>query len=228
MVNFLLRRQMVMIRTWRKILLRDISKNAQIQLFDSYMHFPVILTPWIWNFSTTMVRNSGLKKFKKHSWENINPLGVHWNMRGCILEVILKDWGGNRQHVRLPFCWFWPEGWDISCKCLKKISCKFQENVCFLGVFWWLKIAFKSSLDLYYHPSIIEFRMGEKIHTKAVADVSRGAGGRIFLWEIREGVSRNLLSQVKLYYKGFEMKFKSKFNHGITNRGCWHCAILKA
>ena len=27
------------------------------------------------------------KKYKKHSGENINPLEVHRNMRGCILEV---------------------------------------------------------------------------------------------------------------------------------------------
>ena len=43
------------------------------------------------------------------------------------------------------------------------------------------KIAFKSFLDLYFCLSIIEFRMGEKIHTKVVVDVSRDAGGRIFL-----------------------------------------------
>ena len=24
------------------------------------------------------------------------------------------------------------------------------------------------------------------------------------------------------------MKFRSKFSHGFTNRGCLHCAILKA
>ena len=24
------------------------------------------------------------------------------------------------------------------------------------------------------------------------------------------------------------MKFRSKFNHGFINRGCLHCAILKA
>ena len=69
----------------------------------------------------------------------------------------------------------------LPCKCLKKISCKFQKNVCFLEVFWLLKIAFRSSLDLYFNPSIIKFRMGEKIHAKAIVDVSRGAGGRIFL-----------------------------------------------
>ena len=47
------------------------------------------------------------------------------------------------------------------------------------------KISFKSSLDLYFHPSIIEFRIVEKLHTKAVVDMSRGAGGRVFLfsWE---------------------------------------------
>ena len=67
------------------------------------------------------------------------------------------------------------------CKYLKKISCKFKKNVCFLGGFWGLRIAFRSSLDLYFNPSIIKFRMGEKIHTKAIGDVSRDAGGRVFL-----------------------------------------------
>ena len=47
------------------------------------------------------------------------------------------------------------------------------------------KIVFKNSLDLYFNPSIIEFRIEEEIHTKAVADVSRGSGERVFLfsWE---------------------------------------------
>ena len=43
--------------------------------------------------------------------------------------------------------------------------------------------------------------MKEKIHTKAVVDVSRANGGRIFLGEIREGISRSLLSPVKLYQR---------------------------
>ena len=43
--------------------------------------------------------------------------------------------------------------------------------------------------------------MEEKIHTKAVVDVSRGDGGRIFMGEIREGISGNLLSPVKLYQR---------------------------
>ena len=42
------------------------------------------------------------------------------------------------------------------------------------------KVALKSSFtDLYFHPFIIEFRIEEKLHTKAVVDVSRGARGRV-------------------------------------------------
>ena len=40
--------------------------------------------------------------------------------------------------------------------------------------------------------------MEEKIHTKAVVDVSRDAGERIFLGKIREGVSGDILSRIKL------------------------------
>ena len=57
----------VMIRTWGKFLLSDISENEQIQLFDLQMHFPVILTPWIWN----MVRNTGLRKNSRNILEKI-------------------------------------------------------------------------------------------------------------------------------------------------------------
>ena len=83
----------------------------------------------------------------------------------------------------------------MSCKCLKKISCKFPESVCF-SIFFFIfyffygdkEKAFKSSPDLHFHPSIFEFRIEEKIHTKTVVDVSRDAGERIFLGEIRNGV----------------------------------------
>ena len=96
---------------------------------------------------------------------------------------------------------------------MRKYSCKFQENVCFLIVFFVnKKIAFKSSLDLYFHPSISEFRMEEKIHTKVLSGIEvprgtgrrivpRGTGRRIFLGEIKEGVIRNLLFPVKLYQR---------------------------
>ena len=38
------------------------------------------------------------KKFKKDSGEE-NPLGVHRNIRGCILEVNCEELRGNRQYV---------------------------------------------------------------------------------------------------------------------------------
>ena len=52
----------------------------------------------------------------------------------------------------------------------------------------------KSSLDLYFHPSISEFRIEEKIHTKAVVDVSRNSGGRIFLGELERGLVGTIIS----------------------------------
>ena len=54
----------------------------------------------------------------------------------------------------------------------------------FLGFFGDKKVAFKSSLDLYIRPSIIEFRIEEKLHSKTAADMSTVAGGRVFLGEI--------------------------------------------
>ena len=163
MGNFLLP-EVVMIKTWGRVLLGGMSK--QVQFFGSQVYFPVTLTPWVWNVFATMVGYTGLieKKIKKYSGE-INPLGVHRNIRGCILELNSEGLG-------------------------------------------WQAIALKSSLDLHFHPFIIKFRIEKKIHTKAVVDVSRGAGGRVFLfsWEILR--ERNL------------------FSHGFTNRGCLHCAIL--
>ena len=62
------------------------SKNEQTRFFVSQLYFPVILPPWIWKVSVTIVGYTGLgKKFKKYSGE-IKSLGVHGNMGGCILE----------------------------------------------------------------------------------------------------------------------------------------------
>ena len=47
--NFLLP-GVVMIRIWGIVLLEDMSKNEQIQFFFIQINFPVIVTPWIWNF----------------------------------------------------------------------------------------------------------------------------------------------------------------------------------
>ena len=37
--------KLIKIRAWGRLLLGELSKNEQIQIFDSQMHFPVILTP---------------------------------------------------------------------------------------------------------------------------------------------------------------------------------------
>ena len=68
MGNFLLP-GVVMIRIWGSLLLGDLSKNEQIQFFDLQVHFPVILTPWIWNFSAIMVRYTGLRKNSRNILE---------------------------------------------------------------------------------------------------------------------------------------------------------------
>ena len=55
------------------------------------------------------------------------------------------------------------------------------------------------------------------MHTKAVAEVPRAR---------EEGFSCFLLLFSKAVPEDFNMKFRSKFNHGFTNRGCFHCATL--
>ena len=75
--------------------------------------------------------------------------------------------------------------------------------------------AFISSLDLYFQFSIVEFRVEEKIHTKAVIDVSGGAQKRVFLisWErLREGKKKPNFSN-KFLPEDLNMKFRSKFIH---------------
>ena len=150
-------------------MLGDISKNEQIQFFDSQMLFSIILAPWMLHFFATMVQYTGLTK-------NSNIFVYHFvdsDLRvGTFRANVWKKFHTNfkKMSVFLLFCFF---------VCLFVCFC-----FCFL-FFGDKKIAFKSSLDLYFHPSVFEFRMEEKIHTKAVVDVSRGAGGRIFLGEIR-------------------------------------------
>ena len=68
MSNFLLP-GVIMLRTWGRILLEDIIKNEHIQFFDSQMHFPVILLPWIWILSATMVQYTGLRKNSRNILE---------------------------------------------------------------------------------------------------------------------------------------------------------------
>ena len=66
------------------------------------------------------------------------------------------------------------------------------KPVCFFIVFWWQKIGFENSLELYFYPFIIElfaqlqFTIEETIHTKAAVDMSRGVGGSIFLFSCED------------------------------------------
>ena len=101
------------------------------------------------------------------------------------------------------------------------------EPVYSLNRFWWQKLAFKCSLDLYFHPSIIEFRIEEK-NTKAVVDVSRGVGGRVFQFfgEKLAGVYYEPVLSRKAVPEDLNMEFRLKFNHGFTNCGSLHCGIL--
>ena len=131
MVNFLLLKQEVMIRTRGRFLLRY-STFWLTHAFFSNLN----------NMNLKICRYHGAKyrfeKIQKTFWREYKPFRKEsieiWE--GVSLKSILKDWGGNRQYVCLPFCWTWLEGWDISCKFLKKVSYKFQENVCFLRGFW--------------------------------------------------------------------------------------------
>ena len=163
-----------MVRNWERVLLGNIFFNSQMHFFS------VILTPWNWNFSATLVPYTGLRKNSRKILKRIQtPYESIEIWEGVPLKLVLRIVVARC----LPFCWPWPEGLDIPCKYLKKISCKFQENVCFLNLFCWWKITFKSSLELQFHPLIVKFRIEEKIHTKAVVDVLRGTAGRIFLGE---------------------------------------------
>ena len=54
---------LAMIRNWGRGggLRGNMTKNEQIQFFDSQMYFPVTLTPWIWNFSAAVLGYTGLR-----------------------------------------------------------------------------------------------------------------------------------------------------------------------
>ena len=68
--------------------LGSLSKNEEIQFFDSVMHFLVSWTPWICKFSLIMVGHTGSRENSVDTLEReIKPWGVYRNKRGCILEV---------------------------------------------------------------------------------------------------------------------------------------------
>ena len=87
---------------------------------------------------------------------------------------------------------FWNRGYRHLCTLVMKVEENFtySEPVCFPIFLSSSKIAFKRSLDLCFHPSIIEFRIEEKIQSKAVVNMSTVTGGRlhVFLGEIGRGL----------------------------------------
>ena len=118
-----------------------------------------------------------------------------------------------KQGIQVPLhAWRWR---------LKKIH---AAPVCCLSVF----LVAKKLLDLYFHPSITEFRIEGKMHAKAVTDVTRGDEGRFFLfsWERIEGGQQEPIVSTKARLEDLNMKFRSKFNHDFTTRGCLFCTVL--
>ena len=81
-----------MIKSWGRVLLRGMSKNEQIQ----FMTHKCICSD-LKTINLKLFHNHGgiyrfRKKLKKDSGE-INPFGVHRNMRACILEINYEGLG---------------------------------------------------------------------------------------------------------------------------------------
>ena len=67
------------------------------------------------------------------------------------------------------------------------------------------------------------------MHNKAAVDMSRGTGGRAFLFSLDRlggGQQETILSS-KVVPEDLNVKFRSKCNNGFTNRGCLHCVNLR-
>ena len=143
------------------------------------------------NFFATMVGYTGLRKNSRNILDRsrtrvvINSMFIyHFIDPDLRVETIFekdeaKENGGVDCEIALVH------------KYLYKLVLKVEENLMqslspLLLFFGDKKIAFKSSVDLYFHPFIIEFRIVEKIHNKTVVDVSRGTGGRVFLFFLQK------------------------------------------
>ena len=143
------------------------------------------------NFFATMVGYTGLRKNSRNILDRsrtrvvINSIFIyHFIDPDLRVETIFekdeaKENGGVDCEIALVH------------KYLYKLVLKVEENLMqslspLLLFFGDKKIAFKSPLDLYFHSFIIEFRIEEKIHNKTVVDVSRGTGGRVFLFFLQK------------------------------------------
>ena len=143
------------------------------------------------NFFATMVGYTGLRKNSSNILDRsrtrvvINSMFIyHFINPDLRVETIFekdeaKENGGVDCEIALVH------------KYLYKLVLKVEENLMqslspLLLFFDDKKIAFKSSVDLYFHPFIIEFRIESKIHNKTVVDVSKGTGGRVFLFFLQK------------------------------------------
>ena len=89
---FLLLGVIIIIGTWGRVLLGDMSKNKQNQFFDSNVFFSNLNAMNMKLFCNHGAIYMFEEKFKIYSGE-INLLGVHRNMRWCTLEVNFEGLG---------------------------------------------------------------------------------------------------------------------------------------
>ena len=114
---------------------------------------------------------------------------------------------------------------------LKKVS--YRTYLLFHYSFGDKKIAFKSPFNLYSNPFIIEFFSSKlkkryRLRLLLMCLEALGEGFALFSWEIlQRGLQETVVSS-KAVPKVWNMTYISEFKHGFTNRGCLHCAILKA
>ena len=76
--------------------------------------------------------------------------------------------------------------------------------------------------------SVTEFKIEEKIHTRLLLCLMALEEGFSCFPERLGGVKYKSLVSSKAVPGEYDLKFRSKFNHGYINHGCLHCAILKA
>ena len=154
------------------------------------------------------------KKLKKNSGE-INPLGVHRNMRGCICEVNCKEHEGwdflqKKGTTDNGVHWFWIRKYRHLCTLVLEAEENFMQSLSvFVLLFWWQKKKKKLVSSVYYWILLICLaavkNWGKDVHFQGcyVVDVSRSAGGRVslFSFERLKGAFRKLLSLENLYQR---------------------------
>ena len=159
---------------------------------------------------------------------DVNSEGLGWWSTLCLFTVLLiLTWGlrrvgGNDFEIgdmgtRVSLHWR-----------LKKVSFRnCLPSYCF---FVWLQNkSFKSSLDLYFHSSIIEFGIKQKIHTKVLLFMYLEALEDKFSWfpgRDWEGVNRNISSLVNLYLRIRIWNLDQNFIMAL-DCGYLHCTALK-